>query len=73
LGALCAVDLPSTEVRNRVLKRCHEEQLIILACGTRSLRFRPFLNIDSDSVAECLLRFERAVRSVLGAPHTSAA
>jgi len=73
LGALCAVDLPSAEVRNRVLKRCLDEQLIVLACGQRSLRFRPFLNIDSESVAECLLRFERAVRSVLGAPHTSAA
>jgi len=73
LGALCAVDLPTTELRNQVLKRCYQEQLIILSCGQRSLRFRPFLNVDSDSVAECLLRFERAVRHVLGAPQTSAA
>jgi L-lysine 6-transaminase len=65
LGALCAVDLPSADVRNRVLKRCYDEQLIILACGQRSLRFRPFLNVDSESVAECLLRFERALRHVL--------
>jgi L-lysine 6-transaminase len=73
LGALCAVDLPSPELRNQVLKRCFAEQLIILACGQRSIRFRPFLNIDTGSVAECLLRFERAVRHVLGAPQTSAA
>lgn len=73
LGALCAVDLPTTELRNRVLKRCYDEHLIILSCGQRSLRFRPFLNVDSDSVADCLVRFERAVRHVLGAPHTSAA
>jgi len=73
LGALCAIDLPSTELRNRVLRRCYEEQLIVLACGTRSIRFRPFLNIDSESVAECLLRFERAVRHLLDAPHTSRA
>jgi L-lysine 6-transaminase len=73
LGALCAVDLPSTELRNQVVRRCYDEQLIILACGPRSIRFRPFLNVDSDAVAECLLRFERAVRHVLGAPHTSAA
>jgi len=73
LGGLCAVDLPSTDVRNQVLKRCFAEQLIILACGQRSLRFRPFLNVDSESVTECLLRFERAVRHVLGAPSTSAA
>jgi len=73
LGGLCAVDLPSTELRNRVLKRCFAEQLIILACGQRSLRFRPFLNVDSESVAECLLRLERAVRHELDTPHTSAA
>jgi L-lysine 6-transaminase len=73
LGALCAVDLPSSELRNQVVKRCFAEQLIILACGQRSIRFRPFLNVGSESVAECLLRFERAVRHVLGAPHTSAA
>jgi len=73
LGGLCAVDLPSPELRNRVLRRCYEEQLLILACGPRSLRFRPFLNVDSDSVAECLRRFERAVRHVLGAPSTTAA
>ena len=73
LGGLCAVDLPSAEVRNRVLKRCYDEQLLILACGQRSIRFRPFLNIDSASVAECLVRFERAVRHVLDAPRDSAA
>ncbi|HEY3252619.1 MAG TPA: L-lysine 6-transaminase [Polyangiaceae bacterium] len=73
LGALCAIDLPSTELRNQVVKRCFAEQLIVLACGQRGVRFRPFLNIDSESVAECLVRFERALRHVLGTPHTSAA
>ena len=73
LGALCAIDLPSTELRNQVVKRCFAEHLIILACGQRSIRFRPFLNVDCESVAECLRRFERAVRHVLGAPHTSPA
>jgi len=73
LGALCAIDLPSTEIRNRVVKRCFAEHLIILACGPRSIRFRPFLNVDSQGVAECLLRLERAVRQVLDTPHTSAA
>jgi len=73
LGALCAIDLPTTELRNRVVKRCFTEHLIVLACGQRSIRFRPFLNVDSESVAECLLRLERAVRHVLETPHTSAA
>ena len=65
LGALCAIDLPTTELRNHVIKECFAEHLIVLACGQRSLRFRPFLCVDSASVAECLLRLERAVRRVL--------
>jgi L-lysine 6-transaminase len=73
LGGLCAIDLPTTELRNRVVKRCFAEHLIILACGQRSIRFRPFLNIDSESVGECLVRLERAVRHVLGTPRTNAA
>ena len=67
LGALCALDLPSTELRNQLVKRCFDERLIILACGQRSIRFRPFLSIDSASVAECLTRLESALCAVLGA------
>src|SRR5205085_11365124 len=65
LGALCAIDLPTTELRNQVVKQCFTEHLIVLACGTRSLRFRPFLCVNSAGVAECLARLERAVKHVL--------
>lgn len=67
LGALCAIDLPSTELRNQVLKRCFSEGLIILACGQRSLRFRPFLSVDSAGVDRCLERLSRALGGVLEA------
>ena len=73
LGALCAVDLPTTELRNRVVKRCFaEERLIILACGPRSIRLRPFLSVDSASVQDCLGRLEHAIRAELAAPRHSA-
>lgn len=66
LGALCAVDLPSPELRNALVKRCFNEQrLILLACGERSLRFRPFLCVDSASVEDCLQRLESALRGLL--------
>lgn len=65
LGGLCAVDLPSTELRNRLVQECFAEHLIILACGQRSIRFRPFLCVDSERVAECLARLERALGRVL--------
>jgi L-lysine 6-transaminase len=65
LGALCAIDLPTSELRNQAVKRCFAEGLIILACGQRSIRFRPFLCADSASIAECLTRLERALKHVL--------
>ena len=68
LGALCAIDLPTTEQRNQVMKQCFAEHLIVLACGSRSLRFRPFLCVNAESVAECLVRLERAVKYVLSRP-----
>ena len=67
LGGLCAIDLPNAERRAEVLKRCFAEKLIVLACGQRSIRFRPFLCVDAESVGEWLLRFERAVRQTLEA------
>ena len=65
LGGLCAIDLPSAELRNQLLKRCFADRLIVLACGQRSLRFRPFLSADAASVAECLARLESALGAVL--------
>jgi len=53
------------EIRNQIVKRCFSERLIILACGPRSIRFRPFLCVDSESVVDCLTRLERALRYVL--------
>jgi 4-aminobutyrate aminotransferase-like enzyme len=35
--------------------------MIVLPCGTRSIRFRPTLTVGADLVAEGLARFERAV------------
>ncbi|HEY4105762.1 MAG TPA: L-lysine 6-transaminase [Polyangiaceae bacterium] len=67
LGALCAIDLPSSELRNQTVKRCFGEGLIVLACGPRSIRFRPFLCVDSPSIRQCLTLLERSLRAVLSA------
>jgi L-lysine 6-transaminase len=64
LGMMCAVDFPTPELRTRVVKRCFEERLILLPCGERTVRFRPTLTIDAESLAEALVRFERALVAV---------
>ncbi len=48
-GLFCAADLPSVEFRDRVLKRCFQEGLVMLGCGMRSIRFRsPLVTTNGD-------------------------
>jgi L-lysine 6-transaminase len=60
-GLMCALDLPTTEQRNAVIKAAQAEQLLLLPCGTRTVRFRPFLNIASDHLQEMLKRLTTAL------------
>ncbi len=49
-GLMCAFDLPSVEFRNRVLQRCFDKGMVILGCGTRSIRFRSPLTITTAEI-----------------------
>ncbi|HKY61189.1 MAG TPA: aminotransferase class III-fold pyridoxal phosphate-dependent enzyme, partial [Gemmatimonadota bacterium] len=58
-GLLLAFDLPDTATRSAVRLKCWEEGLATLACGPRSLRFRPPLSFSEDDA-------ERAVTLLRG-------
>ena len=46
-GLMCAFSLPDGAARDRVLKRLREqEHVLLLGCGTRSIRFRPALTVS---------------------------
>ncbi|RMH02339.1 MAG: L-lysine 6-transaminase [Planctomycetota bacterium] len=53
-GLILAFDLPSRERRDAVLARMSEVGLLGLACGERSLRFRPHLAVTVADVDRCL-------------------
>ena len=42
---MCAFDVPTGEARDAVVRGCLEDGLIVLPCGTVSVRFRPALTI----------------------------
>jgi len=63
-GLFCAADLPGMEFRDSVLKRCYDEGLIILGCGTRSIRFRTPLTVTSTEIDEGLSILSRAIDRV---------
>jgi L-lysine 6-transaminase len=63
-GLMCAIDLPDTDTRGAVAGRCVELGMMILPCGTRSLRFRPPLDVTAGEIDEALDVLRRAVDSV---------
>ncbi len=61
-GLMCAFDLASPESRDQLRKHLYDEGVVILACGARSLRYRPVLDFttaDADKAAEAIRRAMR--------------
>jgi L-lysine 6-transaminase len=54
-GLMIAFDLPTPELRGRAQDRMLANGLLLLACGVRSIRFRPPLNLapaEADAALE---------------------
>jgi L-lysine 6-transaminase len=64
-GLMCAIDFPDGEIRNAVGAKAFELGLIILPCGTRSLRFRPPLDITREEVDEALELIAKATAQIV--------
>ena len=45
-GLMCAIDLPDAATRDRVVGDLMHRGVLVLGCGTRSLRFRPSLAVS---------------------------
>lgn len=65
-GLWAAFDLVSTEERDRVLRGAFEEQLLVLPCGTRSIRMRPSLDVGADAIARAVAQLEAGLRRAFG-------
>jgi L-lysine 6-transaminase len=66
-GLMCAVDLPDTETRDRLMDKAYELGLMILGCGKRSIRFRPALDITRAEVDEALGLVRKALKMAYAA------
>lgn len=64
LGLMCALDVKDAQRRAALLAACFAERLIVLAGGTRTIRFRPALTVDAEAVDEALARLGRAAAAV---------
>lgn len=61
-GLMCAFDLPNTHARNEVISACYENGLMILPCGTHTIRFRPPLNITQDQINEGIDIIKKSIK-----------
>ena len=60
-GLMCAFDLETRDLRDRVKVKCMEKGLIILGCGVSALRFRSPLTIKPEEIDEGIGMIESAI------------
>lgn len=63
-GLMCAMDLPSGELRNRAITEIYNGGAIILPCGCNTIRFRPPLNITAGELAQGMEIITKAMSRV---------
>ena len=64
-GLMCAFDMPSAGKRNELRSKAFEEGMLILACGTRSIRFRPILAVTQDDILKGIELLEHTISRVI--------
>jgi len=61
-GLMCAFSLPSAAVRDEVLRTLREqEHVLLLGCGSRSVRFRPALTVGLDELTAGVAALDRVL------------
>jgi L-lysine 6-transaminase len=61
-GLMCAFDLPDGATRDAVVQRMFDdEQVFLLGCGARSIRFRPNLTVTEDDLDTALRALDRVL------------
>ncbi|WP_417429194.1 L-lysine 6-transaminase [Halpernia sp.] len=63
-GLMCAFDLPTPEMRNSFQSELYKNNLIILTCGTQSIRFRPHLNVSKEDLQKALDKIEKVLEKM---------
>ncbi|MEF8847863.1 MAG: L-lysine 6-transaminase [Candidatus Thermoplasmatota archaeon] len=63
-GLMCAFDLNSTTKRDRLKNELYRNGLIILGCGSKSIRFRPPLIVDSEVIDLAIKIIDKSLNKI---------
>jgi len=61
-GLMLAFTLPSADLRNTFWKGCWELGLLVIRCGEKSIRLRPYLDVTPDVVDEAITVMREQIR-----------
>ena len=64
LGLMLAIDLQSTEIRDKVEERAFRNGLLLLGCGSKSIRIVPPLIINEEEVDMGIRILESAIKKI---------
>jgi L-lysine 6-transaminase len=64
-GLMCAFDLVTGELRDKVTGKAYEEGMVVLGSGINSIRFRPPLMISKESLAEGLEKLRTSIKKAI--------
>lgn len=53
-GLMCAFDAPGHLCRDQLVKACFQNKLLLVGCGSQSIRFRPHLIVSAAEIEQCL-------------------
>ena len=59
-----AFDCPDADTRNRLIDLCAQNKLLVIACGEKSVRFRPPLILTKEEAGDGLSRIEAAIQGL---------
>lgn len=63
-GLMLAFDLPTPKLRDQAVAACRAEGLLLLPCGERSIRLRPFLDLTKEDAQKAVQLLARALKKV---------
>ena len=65
LGLFCAFDLPSSVERDKLIQEAYRNNLLILGCGIKSIRFRPHLTVSKSEIDFAIDVIRKSVLNLL--------
>ena len=65
IAEYCSFDLPSPDERDQLVQETYKNNLIILGCGVKSIRFRPHLTVTKSEIDFAIDVLKKSINNIL--------